>query len=60
MKRLFEYYKRITETKLIEVTTISWRIRVSIPVPITCEASALPFELIPLDTVVATNISMKF
>ena len=26
-----------------------WRIWVSIPVPLACEASALPFELIPLD-----------
>lgn len=25
-----------------------WRIRVSIPVPLACKASALPFELIPL------------
>ena len=56
MKRLFEYYKRITETKLIEATTISWRIRVSIPVPLACEASALPFELIPLDNVTDANI----
>ena len=26
---------------------ICWRIRVSIPVPLTCKASALPLELIP-------------
>ena len=25
-----------------------WRMRASIPLPLTCKASALPFELIPL------------
>jgi hypothetical protein len=28
-----------------------WRIRVSIPVPLECESSALPSELIPLENV---------
>ena len=31
-----------------EASKILWRIRVSIPVPLACKASALPFELIPL------------
>ena len=33
--------------KLAMTKNIIWRCRVSIPVPLTCEASALPFELHP-------------
>ena len=33
-----------------------WRIRVSIPVPLACKASALPFELIPQSTHAAPNV----
>ena len=31
-------------------TTQVWRTRASIPVPLACKASALPFELVPLVT----------
>ncbi len=29
-------------------TITAWRMRASIPLPLACKASALPFELIPL------------
>ena len=36
-----------------------WRIRVSIPAPPACEASALPFELIPQHTSISDVSSTK-
>ena len=33
---------------LLKVNPINWRTGVSIPVPLECESSALPFELVPL------------
>ena len=51
------HYKVVQETKkwkkrnkscLFPLKTAKWRRRVSIPVPLACKASALPFELHPL------------
>ena len=37
-------------TIIILVLKSEWRTGVSIPVPLECESSALPFELVPLDS----------
>ena len=44
------YYGREFESQaiLLKVNPINWRTGVSIPVPLECESSALPFELVPL------------
>ena len=42
------FVKSIASMLYFIVVFYLWRIRVSIPVPLACEASALPFELIPL------------
>ena len=36
-------------TIVVYVLKSEWRTGVSIPVPLECESSALPFELVPLD-----------
>ena len=39
-------------TIVVYVLKSEWRTGVSIPVPLECESSALPFELVPLDSFV--------
>ena len=43
---------RVTLVRKNSGTTKSWRLGASIPLPLACEASALPFELSPLQDLI--------